>query len=267
MFILEAHKGVDSERPENTMAAFRLAVEQGYGMIETDTKFTADGECVLLHDRTLNRTARFPGGAELSAPVAIADVTLAEAKTYDLGIARGPEFAGERIPTLDEVLDFTVPAGVPVKIDNVFMTHTPEERRKLYDIVERHAALDLCGFTSNSADFIEGDILSRFPDAFIHYDGDVSEETLARLAALVRPGRLTVWLRYDNARTSWNKTHPVDETLAALVKRYACLGIWILGRPEECADAAARFSPDVIETDGSVKPVHQIRSAGSPIPR
>lgn len=254
MFILEAHKGVDSDRPENTMSAFRLAVEQGYGMIELDTKFTADGACVILHDRTLNRTARNPDGSELGADVPIAEVSLARAKSYDLGLARGAAFAGERIATLDEVLDFTVPAGMPIKIDNVFMSHTPEERAKLYDIVERHGALDLCGFTSNSADFVEKDILARFPDAFVHYDGDVSEAILARLAALVRPGRLTVWLRYANARTSWNRTRPVDEELAAMVKRYARLGIWILDRREECVDAATRFDPDFIETDGAVKP-------------
>lgn len=254
MFILEAHKGVDSERPENTMAAYRLAVEQGYGMIELDTKFTADGACVLLHDGTLNRTARLPDGRELPAPVAIHDIPLAVAKTYDLGLARGPAFAGERIPTLDEVLDFTVPAGIPIKIDNVFMRHTPAERAALYDIVERHGALELCGFTSNSVDFIANDILARFPGAFIHYDGDVSEEVLERLHALVRPGRLTVWLRYDNPRSSWCTTRPVDEAMAALVKKYAKLGIWILDKPEECVDAAARFAPDIIETDGTVKP-------------
>ena len=58
MVIYQAHKGVSSNYPENTMRAYRAAVREGYGIIECDPKYTKDGVIVLLHDRTVNRTGR-----------------------------------------------------------------------------------------------------------------------------------------------------------------------------------------------------------------
>ena len=95
---LQAHRGVSTDCPENTMAAFRAAVEQGYDIIELDPKFTADNRCVILHDRTLNRTGRLPDGSQLSEPVAIASLTYEEARGYDVGLWFGEEFRGERCP-------------------------------------------------------------------------------------------------------------------------------------------------------------------------
>ena len=75
---LQAHRGVSTDAPENTFAAFRMSVEQGYDIIELDTKYTKDGVCVVLHDTTLNRTCRFSGGEKLSdePPLGIGDITL-----------------------------------------------------------------------------------------------------------------------------------------------------------------------------------------------
>ncbi len=56
--MLQAHRGVSSDRPENTMVAYREAVIQGYDLIELDAKMTKDNLPVLLHDNHLNRTAR-----------------------------------------------------------------------------------------------------------------------------------------------------------------------------------------------------------------
>ena len=65
--LYQAHRGVGTEYPENTMPAFRAAVEQGYALIELDPCFTLDGQCAILHDRTLNRTCRTASGAASSA--------------------------------------------------------------------------------------------------------------------------------------------------------------------------------------------------------
>ena len=64
--ILEAHRGVSAYYPENTLSAYAAAKALGYGMIELDNKFTADNRCVCLHDRTLNRTARYADGSKLA---------------------------------------------------------------------------------------------------------------------------------------------------------------------------------------------------------
>ena len=252
--LLEAHQGVASEYPGNTLAAFRAAVEQGYGMIELDTKFTADGRCVILHDPTVNRTARLPDGAPLPEETPIASLTLEEAKRLDFGLAFDERFRGERIPTLEETLRFALDNGIPLKFDNVMQRHTPEQLGSMLDTIERMQALPLVGFTSNDPAFIRR-ILARFPSAQIHYDGPVSEDTLAALGKLVPAAQLTVWLRFDNERTHWNTTPPVDARLSALARRYGRLGVWLLTEPEELEDAVGRYHAAVVETDGTLNPV------------
>lgn len=91
-----SHRGESLAAPENTMAAFRAAVERGADGIECDIYLTKDNEIVCLHDRTTKRTA----GADL----AVTNATLAELQALDAGAWKGPTFAGERIPTLAETL-------------------------------------------------------------------------------------------------------------------------------------------------------------------
>ena len=85
-----AHRGFCGKYPENTMLAFRKAIELGVDQIETDVRITKDDELVLIHDATLDRTTNGTGK--------VCDYTLAELKELDAG-------CGERIPTLRELLD------------------------------------------------------------------------------------------------------------------------------------------------------------------
>jgi glycerophosphoryl diester phosphodiesterase len=122
---LQAHRGVSYEYPENTIIAYQAAVDQGYGIIELDPKYTSDGKIVMLHDKSLKRTARDENG---EAPeLNIADITLDEARSYEYGSWKNERFKGEKIPTLSEVLDFAEEnPTVPLKFDNVWTTF-PEE--------------------------------------------------------------------------------------------------------------------------------------------
>ncbi|MBC7816469.1 MAG: glycerophosphodiester phosphodiesterase [Planctomycetaceae bacterium] len=97
-----AHRGASSDAPENTLAAIQLAWQQGADAAEIDVQLTADGQLVAIHDETMLRTA--------GVDWAVKDRTLAELKTLDVGSWKSPLFAGERIPTLAEVLDL-VPIG------------------------------------------------------------------------------------------------------------------------------------------------------------
>ena len=252
-YILEAHRGVSSEYPENTMSAFRAAYELGYGMIELDTKFTADQKCVILHDRTLNRTGRGPGASVLSEEIRIDCVTFEEARRYDFGVWKGERFRGEKIPSLEEVLAFSKETGIPLKFDNVVQSHTPEQRKIFFDTIEGMGMRDAAGFTGSDMSYIR-EVIGRFPGAYIHYDGGTSESALDELASVVRPGRLAVWMRYDNRITSWNGNAPVDAASAALVRRRAALGVWLLTDERELETAAGEYHADIIETDGSIKP-------------
>jgi len=98
-----AHRGASGYAPENTLAAFRRAVELGADAIEMDIHLTADGHVVVLHDATLDRTTNRTG--------AVADLSLAEVLAADAGSSFDPVFAGERIPTLHDVFD-AIPKGV-----------------------------------------------------------------------------------------------------------------------------------------------------------
>lgn len=91
-----AHRGASGDAPENTMAAFRLGWEHGDAN-ELDIHLTQDGQIVVLHDATTRRTAG------LDKPVA--QQTLAELRALDAGSWKGAAWAGEKIPTLKEVLD------------------------------------------------------------------------------------------------------------------------------------------------------------------
>ena len=94
-----AHRGFSGKAPENTLAAFRKAVEIGADMIEFDVRFCRDGRLVVFHDDTLERTTSGKGR--------VADFTFDQLRQLDAGAWFGPAFTGERIPSLKEVLDLS----------------------------------------------------------------------------------------------------------------------------------------------------------------
>ena len=108
--VVVAHRGASADAPENTLAAFELAREQGADGIEFDVRLTADGVPVVIHDETLRRTA--------SLDRAVGSLTSAELARLDAGSwfnrrhpARSrPEFANEGVPTLARVLDLFGPS-------------------------------------------------------------------------------------------------------------------------------------------------------------
>jgi glycerophosphoryl diester phosphodiesterase len=100
-FLRIAHRGASGECPENTVVAFRRAIEQSAGMIECDLQLTADGHVVVCHDWTTDRTTGRPGR--------VSELTLAELRALDAGSWRGERYAGERVPTLEELLELALP--------------------------------------------------------------------------------------------------------------------------------------------------------------
>lgn len=91
-----AHRGSSGTHPENTLAAFKEAAGLNIHGVELDVHLTKDGELVVIHDETINRTSNGEGFVK--------DLTLAELRVFDYGSWFGDSFAGETIPTLEEVL-------------------------------------------------------------------------------------------------------------------------------------------------------------------
>src|SRR5687768_5015599 len=96
-FMVIAHRGASSYAPENTLAAFDLALHMTVHQIELDVHFSRDGHIVVIHDDTVDRTTNGSGP--------VASKTLAELRAVDAASWFGVRFAGERIPTFGEVLE------------------------------------------------------------------------------------------------------------------------------------------------------------------
>ncbi len=111
-----AHRGASGKghSPENTISAFREAINIGVDCVECDVHSTKDGHIVVIHDNTVNRTTNKRG--------AVAEMTLDEIKQADAGSWFSTSFTGERIPTLGELLELTkgkVVTVIEIKPNNI----------------------------------------------------------------------------------------------------------------------------------------------------
>ena len=145
-FDLQGHRGARGLAPENTLAAFRVALRIGVTTIETDVAVTRDGVPVLSHDAALNPAlVRDASGRWLTAPgPAIRALTLQELAQYDIGrldpVSRyAKDFPlqrpvdGERFPTLDALLALVAHADRPVRV-NLETKVTPDDAGKTADV-------------------------------------------------------------------------------------------------------------------------------------
>ena len=92
-----AHRGANNTHPENTLTAFREAIQLGAHMIEFDVQMSRDSVLVIMHDKTVDRTTNGRGK--------VAELSLSELKSLDAGSWKNSIYKNERIPTLQEVLD------------------------------------------------------------------------------------------------------------------------------------------------------------------
>jgi glycerophosphoryl diester phosphodiesterase len=106
--LIIGHRGAAGEAPENTLASFRLAVEQGCDGVELDVHLTKDGKLAVIHDGTLDRTTTGTG--------AVADLTAEEIRQADAGSKFHTCFAGEKVPLLEEVFDL-LPAEMLINVE------------------------------------------------------------------------------------------------------------------------------------------------------
>lgn len=103
-----AHRGASKDAPENTLAAFRLGLEQGCDAFELDIQLTKDGRIMVCHDFTLDRTTNGTGR--------FIDMEAAQIREFDAGSWFGDQYRGEKVPFLTEVLEL-VPRGIMINIE------------------------------------------------------------------------------------------------------------------------------------------------------
>jgi glycerophosphoryl diester phosphodiesterase len=136
-FMIIAHRGASSYAPENTSAAFDLALHMGVHQIELDVHSSSDGHVVVIHDDTVDRTTNGSGP--------VASKTLVELRALDAGAWFEARFAGERIPTFGEVLERYKGR---VYIHAEIKGRTEHLAQRTADLVRRYAMADQVTMTS-----------------------------------------------------------------------------------------------------------------------
>ena len=163
--VIIGHRGYRAGYPENTLASFSAAISAGADMIELDVTLSRDRKVVVIHDDTLNRTTSGFGPVQ--------QATFEELKQLDAGSWFDPRFAGEPLPTLEEVL---ILAGKKILINVEIKSSawesgsfgdTPEDapkdtiERQVVDLIIRHDLLSSTLISSFHAGFLEN--ISRLP--------------------------------------------------------------------------------------------------------
>ncbi|MDI9375004.1 MAG: glycerophosphodiester phosphodiesterase family protein [Thermotogota bacterium] len=144
--LVTAHRGSSLKAPENTMSAIIQAVHDGADIIEIDVQLTSDGHVVLNHDRTLSKVA----GVSKSVP----EMTLEEIKAIDVGRRFSRNFAGERIATLEEVIEYMNEVDTKIKLNIELKDYekTPMIVQAVLDTLEKHEFTERIVITSTSRD-------------------------------------------------------------------------------------------------------------------
>lgn len=130
------HRGASGYAPENTIAAFQLAYLQNANGLELDVQLTRDGHVVVIHDEFLNRTSNGKG--------LVMEKTLEELKALDFGSWYSDEFKDEKIPTLNEVMEWIAPTGLELNIEikTAPVVYNHELVEKVYEAIDRYDLYD-----------------------------------------------------------------------------------------------------------------------------
>ncbi len=132
--LVEAHRGDSGRFPENTMAAFRSAAALGVSWIELDVHVTADGEFVVMHDSSVDRTTSGNGP--------ISEFTAASIRELDAGLWKGVEFRGEPVPMLEDVLRFAAAEDLHVNVEVKAFRSGAGHAAKLARMLVEHPVAD-----------------------------------------------------------------------------------------------------------------------------
>jgi len=222
--VIFAHRGASAYAPENTLAAFNLAHQQGANAIELDVKLSADGIPVVIHDTTVDRTTNGSGR--------VADLELATLQKLDAG-------EGQQIPTLAEVFDSL---GGKILI-NIELTNYKSPNDQLVDkvvkVIEKHG-------------LSESILFSSFFSKNLKRAAQLLPQTPRGLLAL--PGLLGWWARTWGFRLgNYQALHPIyKNTTPKLIARAHRMGrrvyVWTVNAADEMRQLAD-WNVDGIITD------------------
>ncbi len=244
--VVIAHRGASFEAPEHTFAAWDLALGQGADWIEQDLQLTKDGVLVVLHDDSLDRTARGPAGAcrGLARERTWAQIQRCEVGSWfadSFPARRGPSYAGERIPSLEQVLSrYASRANVRFYIETKSPDEAPGMEEALLAVLRRHRlagpGADTGRVIVQSFSFASLERMHRLDPAVplvALIDDPIApdslEPTLRRIAAIAKgigPARRIVSARMvAAAHAAGLSVHPYTVNDPAVMRRLIGLGV------------------------------------------
>ena len=130
--IIFAHRGASGDAPENTLAAFKLGLEQGCDGFELDVHLSQDGGIVVIHDGTIDRTTDGTG--------VVHEMTVDQLKSYDAGSWFDDKYKGEQIPLLEEVFDLA-PEHITINVE-IKGSYNQKLEPALVELLKRKNRLD-----------------------------------------------------------------------------------------------------------------------------
>ncbi len=145
------HRGYHARYPENTLVAFQAAIEAGAAMIELDVMLSRDRKVVVIHDATVDRTTPEKGS--------VAALTLAQLQQLDAGSWFDEQYANQRIPALDEVLDMVdgrVYLNIEIKSNSYELHHPPDAiEKQVVETLRQKNLLNTSMISSFDVDILE----------------------------------------------------------------------------------------------------------------
>lgn len=195
------HRGLNTNYPENTLPSFIAARKSGFIYVESDVRFTSDGVPVMLHDETINRTARNTDGSKISQPVKIGDITYEQALNYDFGIYKDENYKGTLIPTFEQFLHLCKKIGLNpyVELKQPYGT----EHEKIYPLVEiarKQGMLKEISWVGSIASVVQAIIEKDEYARCGLFVGEITEERLNVIKTLLNTGKNEVFINcsYDS---------------------------------------------------------------------
>jgi len=202
-FTVIGHRGASGYAPENTMASFLKAVECGVPMIECDVHETKDGVVAVIHDPDVARTTDGQG--------AVSDLTWSELRKLDAGSWFKPEFAGQKIPRIEEVFEILGP--------KVLIDIEVKAGASLYpNIVKKLAAL------IRNYDLADRVMISSFHAEYLREARELLPESeITLIYSKPRPAAVQ-----EAVREGWHSLHPRwDQTTPQLIAEAHAHGILV----------------------------------------
>lgn len=239
--------------PENTLIAYKTAKQDGWKYVECDIGFTNDNVPVLLHDETINRTARNLDGSELTETIYLKDITLERLYSYDFGIYAGNQFAGEKIPTLEEFLILCKALGFYPYIELKAVSYlTKTQVEIVVDLVKKYGLIENASFICFWSQPLEW-VLNTYKNARVGLVGSYSENTLGHLKTLLN---ITPNVFYDS-----NISDITNEIAEQLIKTGVEVEVWTAYNKEQSVGVFNKIPGLVGITAAGHKPSEAIQEA------